>query len=123
MTVSLGFWKKNTGGASRFLLRFLNLLNSKATPVPFNQSGVALVSPMNYHVLCKIWYDCGMYVIKHMFTNTSNRHLPLLESWSERLRYKLAASLMLSKNNDQRSRIVEIARNIPLQEYFRSLKD
>ncbi|KAF3967616.1 hypothetical protein CMV_008394 [Castanea mollissima] len=45
------------------------------------------------------------------------------ESWSKHLRYKLAASLVLSKNNDQRSRIVEIARNIPLQEYFRSLKD
>nr|XP_023898945.1 uncharacterized protein LOC112010808 isoform X4 [Quercus suber] len=25
-------------------------------------------------------YDCGMYVIKHMFTNTSWRHLPLLIS-------------------------------------------
>ena len=23
-------------------------------------------------------HDCGMYVIKHMFTNTSSRHLPLL---------------------------------------------
>ena len=34
---------------------FWNLRNSKATPVPSNQSGVALVSPMNYHVLCKIW--------------------------------------------------------------------
>ncbi|KAM3759443.1 hypothetical protein ACB098_01G120600 [Castanea mollissima] len=59
-------------------------------------------------------YDCGMYVIKHTFTNTSSKHLPLLESWSKHLRYKLAASLVLSKNNDQRSRIVEIARNIPL---------
>ena len=34
---------------------FWNLRNSKATPIPSNQSGVALVSPMNYHVLCKIW--------------------------------------------------------------------
>ena len=34
---------------------FWNLKNSKATPIPSNQSGVALVSPMNYHELCKIW--------------------------------------------------------------------
>ena len=34
---------------------FWNLRNSKATLVPSNQSGVALVSPMSYHVLCKIW--------------------------------------------------------------------
>ncbi|KAK9993973.1 hypothetical protein SO802_023676 [Lithocarpus litseifolius] len=60
------------------------------------------------------------------YKNFEKRSLTIFifqESWSERLRYKLAASLVLSKNNDQRSRIVEIARNIPLQEYFRSLKD
>ena len=34
---------------------FWNLKKSKATPIPSNQSGVALVSPMNYHELCKIW--------------------------------------------------------------------
>uniref|UniRef100_A0A7N2MKR8 Ubiquitin-like protease family profile domain-containing protein n=3 Tax=Quercus lobata TaxID=97700 RepID=A0A7N2MKR8_QUELO len=67
-------------------------------------------------------YDCGMYVIKHMHTKIIKQNLTLMESWSERIRYKLASNLVLSMENEQRSKIIENARNTPLQDIFRSLE-
>ena len=46
----------------------------------------------------------------------------LQEGESERFRYKLAANLVLSKDNEQRSNIIERAKKIPLKEDFLSLK-
>nr|POE54772.1 zinc finger bed domain-containing protein ricesleeper 2 [Quercus suber] len=63
-------------------------------------------------------YDCGMYVIKHICTNIFNSYLPFLEGESERFRYKLAANLVLSKDNEQRSNIIERAKKFSLKDYF-----
>lgn len=44
------------------------------------------------------------------------------EGESEHFQYKLAANLVLSKDNEQRFNIIERAKNIPLKDYFLSLK-
>ncbi|KAF3965544.1 hypothetical protein CMV_010275 [Castanea mollissima] len=67
-------------------------------------------------------YDCGMYVIEHMYTHIVNNNLYFLEEWSERFRYKLASNLVLSIENEKRSEIKENARNIPPHDYFWLLK-
>uniref|UniRef100_A0A7N2R986 Ubiquitin-like protease family profile domain-containing protein n=1 Tax=Quercus lobata TaxID=97700 RepID=A0A7N2R986_QUELO len=67
-------------------------------------------------------YDCGMYVIKHMHTKIIKQNLTLMESWSKRIRYKLASNLVLSMENEQRSKIIENARKTTLQDIFGSLE-